>query len=73
MKKSNIGIEGDNHLLNGMLVPIDWCFKKGVDNVVQQYGVNQLYVAYSEFIHSTYMYNRLYFNFVLFDQQDQQF
>ena len=66
MKKSNIGIEGDSHLLNGMLDPIDPCFKKGVNNVVQ-------YVAYSAFVHSTYMYNGLYFNYVLFDQQDQQF
>ena len=48
MKKSSIGIEGDSHLLNGMLDPIDQCFKKGVNNVVQ-------YVAYSAFINSTYM------------------
>ena len=66
MKKSNIGVQGGNHLLNGMVDPIDWCFKKGVNNVVQ-------YVAYSAFIHSTYMYNGLYFYFVLFDQQDQRF
>ena len=48
MKKRNIGIEGDCRLLNGMLDPIDRCFKKGVNNVVQ-------YVAYSTFINSTYM------------------
>ena len=48
VKKSSIGIEGDSHLLNGMLDPIDPCFKEWVNNVVQ-------YVAYSAFINSTYM------------------